>query len=174
MTYFSALVESGIVNPNTQSNFDLARRLQCTPTKASNLVFNYRLRSVATDDEKTVQKKLANATAIAKDLKNSDDNLVTLNVEDKFWRNELINRMKQLNVFTDTSFNRERLVLDASIFIEYCVELFGEDGRAIEKIIKESMKDPNLFGKGIRRLTGDAMTGTAKGAATATIAHLAS
>src|SRR5699024_6331111 len=62
MTYFSALVESGIINPNTQSNFDLARRLQCTPTKASNLVFNYRLRSVATDDEKTVQKKLANAT----------------------------------------------------------------------------------------------------------------
>lgn len=167
LAYFSALVDSGIVDPS-QSNFALARHLRCTPTKAGNLVFNYRLRSTASDGEAALQKSLAEATKVVQDRANGKAGRVTLNIEDRFWRDALVNRLKELGAFTDTSFNRERLILDADVFIQHCPDLFGEDGEAVRQAAtKAASKNRAEFVQA--KLTA----GTLRGAASVTVSALA-
>ena len=128
------MVESGLLNLEEMSNFQLARILKCSPTRASTLVFNYRLR-VTADDKQQLGAQLAKVTKIVPNQRNSRGGEVTLNVEDRFWRNELVDQLKRNGVYSDTSFNRERIVLDETSFFKACETVFGAQGK---EIIKES------------------------------------
>ena len=131
---FSALVESNLIDSNDPI-FDLARALQCTPAKASALVFNDRLRSEPFDKVEW-KKELAAATVVAS--VDVDKDLVVLNVENRFWRDALTNELKRQKVFTDTSFNRERITLDVNAFVEACDALFGEAGANLKREVKKA------------------------------------
>lgn len=161
LVVFSELIQSKIIDLETSNTFDLARRLRCSPAKASSLVFNYRLRSVSDETEESVRKKLANVTKVATDLKNSRDGAVTLNVEDRFWRNELTNRLKKAGVYTDSSFNRERIVLDESSFFKACPQLFGRAGKELEDAAKRAAKDEKAAGKIFKTLLMKMTSGAA-------------
>lgn len=143
---FTELVQAKIIDLDQMSSFELARKLRCTPTKANNLLFNHRLRE-APNDEEARQNKLADVTKIVKNTKNSNDGEVTLNVEDRFWRDELINQLKRQNIFTDTSFNRERLTLDAKLFYKACPDLFGRAGNEIANAAKSANSRRGKFAK---------------------------
>lgn len=145
---FTELVQAKIIDLDQMSNFELARKLRCTPAKANNLLFNYRLREAPNDEEAT-QKKLADVTKIVKNTKSSNDGEVTLNVEDRFWRDELINQLKRQNIFTDTSFNRERLTLDAKLFYKACPDLFGGAGNEIANAAKSANSKRGKFAKNL-------------------------
>lgn len=183
LVLFSELIQSKIIDLDTSNNFDLARRLRCSPSKASNLVFNYRLRTISAETEEDVKQKLARVTKVAVDLKNTRDGAVTLNVEDRFWRNELLNRLKKEEVFTDSTLNRERIVLDESKFFEVCPEVFGAHGVELQDAARRAAKDKKATGKILKTMMSK-MTGGAASqvgavsvkavAASASIANLAS
>lgn len=154
---FSAMITSGIIDIDSASNFSLARRLKCSPTKASSMVFNHRLRGAAENAADT-NSQLAAATKVVMNRKGSRDGEVTLNVEDRFWRSELTERLKEAGVYTDTSFNRERIILDEKSFYEVCPKVFGEAGKEIsEEAKKKSGKK--------KRFLADLMNGLSVGAA---------
>ncbi|MFT8394713.1 hypothetical protein [Propionibacterium sp.] len=143
LTIFSSLVESQILNLDL-SSFDLARSLRCTPTRANSLVFNYHLR---TSSSKNFNDELAAAVHIVKDKAAAEDHKVVLNVEQKFWREMLVNELKKHETFTDTSFNRERLTLDESQFLDACETLFGSRGEIIAKEVKKKDKGAEKVAK---------------------------
>ncbi|WP_422114737.1 hypothetical protein [Brachybacterium sp. UNK5269] len=156
---FTELVRSGIVDLDTVSNFDLARELRCSPTRASNLVFSYRLREAGEAEEYEVKQKLAEVTKIVTDLKNSRSGSVTLNVEDRFWQNELINRMKKSGVYTDSAFNRERVVVDEKSFFNACPDLFGDQGRRLKtEANKAARKKQEVLASLLKKAAGGSAT----------------
>ena len=120
------------------------------------------------------------AIRVVEDGEAARQNRVILNVEDRFWREVLIDEMKNHDVFTDSSFNRERLVLSANAFVSVCKGAFGDEGKriaaAVDKATKGAKKRP--AGEVIHALIIKAMGGAAQatGAAAAgpTIALIAS
>lgn len=154
---FEAHIRAKMIDIESLSNFELACRLQCSPSKASNLVFNYRLRNVPRKPA-DMQEKLANVTKVVTNRKNSKDGEVTLNVDDRFWRGELVNQLKKANVFADTSFNPERITLDEKHFLKACPDLFGDAGREISDAVKKANRDKGQF---FKDLMGNLATGAA-------------
>lgn len=120
-------------------------------------MFSYRLRNAPSELAYT-QKKLANVTKVVTNRKNSKDGEVTLNVEDRFWRDELVNQLKKVNVFTDTSFNRERIMLDRELFYEACPDLFGDAGSEISNAAKDAASEKRDF---VKKLMVSLSTGAA-------------
>lgn len=155
---FTELVRTRIIDIESTSIFELARKLRCSPSKASNLIFNYRLREAPNELEET-QDKLAAVTRVVTNRKNSADGEVTLNIEDRFWRDELVNQLKRVNVFTDTSFNRERITLDEKLFYKACPDLFGPAGKEIAEAAKRASSKKGKLAKQL-------MVGLATGATT--------
>ncbi|WP_281871950.1 hypothetical protein [Brachybacterium paraconglomeratum] len=125
-------MEARIINPDTPI-FRLAQNLQCTPARASNLVFNYRLRSNS-GSEDSICKNLAAATEIADIL--PDTNKIILNIEDRYWRETLIADLKSLKVFSDTSFNRERIAMPLNAFLDSMEILFGAAGVELKERVE--------------------------------------
>ena len=136
LAIFSALVDSKGINPD-QRPFKLARLLRCTPARASSLVFNYRLRTPSTEQG---GDELVGAISVVRDLEAAKKKKVVINVEQRFWREVLISKLEDSGVFTDSSFNRERLTMDEDSFIDACEKLFGEPGKEIVGAVKKSKK----------------------------------
>lgn len=154
---FSSMITSGLIDVEAASNFSLARQLKCSPTKASSMVFNHRLRGASEDADDT-SLQLAAATKVVINRKGSRDGEVTLNVEDRFWRSELIERLKKAGVYTDTSFNRERVILDEESFYAACPDVFGAAGKDISEEAKKKAGKKKQF-------LADLMKGLSTGAA---------
>lgn len=154
LALFSALVEADLVDPDDRP-FRLAKTLRCTPARASSLVFNYRLRTLSSDP---AEAGLLSAIRVVEDSEAAKQNRVILNVEDRFWREVLIDELKNHDVFTDGSFNRERLVLSAKSFVSACEKAFGEEGARIAVAVKQATKD------GKKRSTGEVIQGLISGA----------
>ena len=96
---------------------------------------------------------LLSAIRVVEDSEAAKQNRVILNVEDRFWREVLIDELKNHDVFTDGSFNRERLVLSAKSFVSACEKAFGEEGARIAAAVKQATKD------GKKRSTGEVIQG---------------
>ncbi len=131
---FSSLVTASILDIKSSSHFALAVQLRCSPTKAGNLVFNHRLRAGA-----ELGEGLWEYVAFVRNESQAASGLITLNVADRFARESLIEALKRSKVYTDTSFNRERVIMSVSAFIEACPAVFGaargaEIAKEIEKL----------------------------------------
>ncbi|WP_224278509.1 hypothetical protein [Nocardioides lacusdianchii] len=176
LAVFSALVGAELVDSDDRP-FRLAKALRCTPTRASSLVFNYRLRTLSSDPAKA---GLLRAIRVVEDNEAAKHNQVILNVEDRFWREVLIDELKNHDVFTDSSFNRERLVLSAKSFVSACEKVFGDEGEKIAAAVRRATKDGKKRqpGEVIQSLVTGALGGAAKAAGSAaarpTIEFLAS
>jgi hypothetical protein len=109
---FRAMVDSGTLDIRT-SKFDLAYQLAITPARANTLVYTYRMRQ-APD---TVLDAIVEALAIV--TIDTDAKEVVLQLEDRFLRDALIARLKEKDVYTDTSFNRELIYLHINKFSKF-------------------------------------------------------
>jgi hypothetical protein len=98
-----------------------------TPAKVSAFVYAYRVR---TQSPSTLLEDLADAIVL---VSLPDDGNVVLNVEDRYWRETLISRLKAVGVYTDTSFNRERVSVPAVKFAHVLTAVFGDRARGLSK-----------------------------------------
>lgn len=162
LAYFAALVESRLLDLENMTDFELGRQLKCTPTRASNLRFNYQIRRMGQIGTKKRKKALANHVVIvdARDIPARGETRleVILNVENRFWRNVLIEQMKKVDVFSDTSFNRERVVISARKFVENAPALFGVPPTDLQALIDDTEE---------RKPRGDVFREILRGASTA-------
>ena len=134
LALFTELVRAEIVDPDERA-FRLAQALRCSPAKANSLVFNYRLRHTTAD---SVQDGLVRAIRVVKDAEAVRHRRVILNVEQRYWREVLVDELKNHGVFTDGSFNRERLTMDAKDFLAACEAMFGDTGSALAKAVRSA------------------------------------
>jgi hypothetical protein len=123
---FVSLVEAGVVSVDAPA-FELAQQLEVTPVKVSTFVYQYRVRTQSPD---TLLNGLANAIVL---VSLPADGNVVLNVEDRYWRETLIARLKTAGVYTDTSFNRERVTVPADKFAHVLTRVFGEQAKGLSK-----------------------------------------
>ncbi|HEY1529376.1 MAG TPA: hypothetical protein VGF80_01015 [Galbitalea sp.] len=123
---FVALVDAGVVSIDAPA-FELAQQLEVTPAKVSTFVYQYRVR---TQSPETLLDDLANAIVI---VSLPADGNVVLNVEDRYWRETLVSQLKKVGVYTDTSFNRERVTVPADKFAHVLTRVFGERAKGISK-----------------------------------------
>ena len=123
---FVSLVDAGVVSVDTPA-FELAQQLEVTPAKVSTFVYQYRVR---TQSPTTLLDDLGNAIVI---VALPPDGNVVLNVEDRYWRETLISRLKTVGVYTDTSFNRERVTVPAAKFAHVLSRVFGERAKGLSK-----------------------------------------
>lgn len=176
LTYLSALVRSEIIDLDHLSNFELARKLLCTPSKASNLRFNYQIRVTENLDAATLRNALAKHTVIVEVTapieKKGKKSEVILNVENKFWQDVLISEFKKAGIYSDTSFNRERVIVDTRVFLENAHTVFGLSRESIEGLLDEDGEhEPRveLFQSALAKFTGGAIEGVGS---TVTVAAL--
>jgi hypothetical protein len=121
---FVSMVDAGVVSVDAPT-FELAQLLEVTPAKVSAFVYAYRVR---TQSPANLLDDLADAIVI---VSLPADGNVVLNVEDRYWRETLISRLKAVGVYTDTSFNRERVTVDASKFAHVLSAVFGERAKGL-------------------------------------------
>lgn len=123
---FVSLVDAGVVSIDAPA-FELAQLLEVTPAKVSAFVYAYRVR---TQSPANLLDDLAGAIVI---VSLPSDGNVVLNVEDRYWRETLISRLKSVGVYTDTSFNRERVTVPAAKFAHVLTAVFGDRARGLSK-----------------------------------------
>jgi hypothetical protein len=123
---FVALVDADVVSINAPA-FELAQQLEVTPAKVSTFVYQYRVR---TQSPATLLNDLADAIVL---VSLPPDGNVVLNVEDRYWRETLIARLKTAGVYTDTSFNRERVTVPADRFAHVLTKVFGDRAKGLAK-----------------------------------------
>lgn len=123
---FVSLVDAGVVSIDAPA-FELAQLLEVTPAKVSTFVYQYRVR---TQSPETLLDDLASAIVI---VSLPADGNVVLNVEDRYWRETLVARLKNVGVYTDTSFNRERVTVPADKFAHVLSRVFGERAKGLSK-----------------------------------------
>ena len=130
---FSALVEAGHIDLDAPA-FVTAQQLEVTPTKVGALAYAYRLRTERPDGQ---ERRLAAAIGVARVDPRGD---VVLNVEDRYWRDTLVTRLKAIGVFTDTSFNRERVTMPVAAFDRALEGVFGAEGAVLRDRIADARK----------------------------------
>jgi hypothetical protein len=123
---FVALVDAGVISVDAPA-FDLAQQLEVTPAKVSTFVYQYRVR---TQSPSSQLDDLADALVL---VSIPADGNVVLNVEDRYWRETLIARLKAVGVYTDTSFNRERVSVPADKFAHVLTAVFGDRAKGLSK-----------------------------------------
>lgn len=130
---FVALLRSGYIQINAPV-FETAQLLQVTPAKVNALNYSYRMR---TQSEQGLLTELAAAVVVvAMPL----DGNVVLNVEDRFWRDTLIARLKKADVYTDTSFNRERVSVSSEKFVDVLESVFPDNTHGLRDAVKAERK----------------------------------
>lgn len=132
-TIFVALLRAGYISVASPV-FDTAKLLQVTPAKVSALVYSYRMRSQK--DNEALEELAAAVAVVAIHL----DGNVILNVEDRYWRDTLISRLKGAGVYTDTSFNRERVSISSDKFVEVLELVFADKANGLRKAVDKERK----------------------------------
>lgn len=161
---FQALVHAGIIDLEAPL-FEIAKDLEVTPTKASNLIFSYRMRAKLSPAAAT--EELASAMKFAGVAENGKD--VVFIMEDRYWREELTARLKAHSIYTDTSFNRERVVMDGDALVRF---LQQEMKTQSTKLLSEiDAKKKALKGRRTAGTTASVVGDIAKGVLTGSIAN---
>ena len=133
----AALIHVGQIDPDAPI-YETARKLQLTTTRAESLLHGYRLRAFT--GELTLAQIAEHVYLAEFDRAN---NKLILNVESRFWREAFIHALKQKSYFTDSSFNRERLVVDLNHFLLFLAGEFQEHEliAAAKKLVKNNKSD---------------------------------
>lgn len=146
---FDGLVDAGVIDPN-RPHFEIARTLGITPGRVRGLVYAYRLAHA--DGGGDVAAILDHVRVASIDLAGD----AVLVVADDYARDALVARLKDFDVFTDGSFNRERVKVPAKAFLGALDEAFGREGelirQAVERLVAERGKGGRL------RFAGDVGT----------------
>lgn len=138
---FAGLVEAGVIDPN-RPHFEIARTLGITPGRVRGLVYAHRLAHA--DGGGDVAAILDHVRVASVDLAGD----AVLVVADDYARDALVTRLKDFDVFSDGSFNRERVKVPARAFLDALDGAFGRDGQlireAVERLVAERGKQGRL------------------------------
>ncbi|MDN4473383.1 hypothetical protein [Demequina zhanjiangensis] len=136
---FAGLVDAGYIS-DADPVFVTARKLEITPGRVKSLLYSYRM---AQDTGPGFERMLA-AVRMVSIARGGD---AVLNVEDAYWRDAFVARLKEVGVFTDRSFNSERVVLDADQFLDAFDDAFGNDGADAKARIEALLAEDDLEGR---------------------------
>lgn len=153
---FTALVDAGYLDAD-EPQFSLSRKLGITPGRVRGLMYAYRLATADGGGEITAIVDHVRVVQI------EADGDAVFNVEDAFARDAFEARLKQVDVYTDGSFNRERIIVPTEVFLAALDDAFGRDGERlrsrIEDLLAGRARDRRLkvVGDVAKKLVGDAM-----------------
>ncbi|WP_062202724.1 hypothetical protein [Demequina salsinemoris] len=136
---FAGLVAAGYVS-DADPVFVTAKRLGITPARAKSLLYGYRMTQ---DNEPGFARMLA-AVRIVSLTRGGE---AVFNVEDAYWRDAFVARLKEVGVFTDGSHNAERVVADADQFMAAFDDAFGRDGDDARARLQEMLADDARAGR---------------------------
>ncbi|MGO1973574.1 MAG: hypothetical protein ACTH2Q_11515 [Propionibacteriaceae bacterium] len=139
LAIFSAMVKADLVDPDAPV-FDLARTLECTTAKVNNLVFNHRIRLSEKDEAERLAKNVRLVEVTVDENSGTKDERLVLNVESTYWREYLIAKLKEFDAFTDSSFNRERVMVSLPVFVDHLEDVFGEHGKKWAERLDEAAR----------------------------------
>jgi hypothetical protein len=134
---FRALVSAGIVSLSS-SNFELARQLQISVARVQAIKFAYRIRDSSVDDDTLLRDGVFFVPRA------SDTQTLVFSIEDRYTREVAIARLKTVNTFTDSSFNRERLVVATGDFEEFVGVLFPKDAKELKGAVARIRRKERL------------------------------
>jgi hypothetical protein len=162
---FTGLVRAGAVDPYAPQ-FQNARQLGITPGRVRGLLYAYRLAEAGEAQE--AQVLLDRVRIVSLDPRGD----AVLNIEDAYDRDVFVATLKEHGVFTDTSFNRERVVMPAGALLDVLDGVFadapGELG-AEAASLREAAKGGELRRavlEGAGRVTGEVLNLTLRAIAT--------
>lgn len=111
---FKCLVETGAVRTD-RGIYDIARRLNVTPTKAKNLLFQWQLR-MAGDDRELENEVIENLLEVRF---SSNGKLLTFGIENPLLREKLRAMFIEKKLFPDGSFSDEIVKVPIDQFVEF-------------------------------------------------------
>jgi hypothetical protein len=126
LALFRALIDAGIIRPGMPV-FELARRLEITPSRVRGLLYRYRLETQDAD-ESLAGEITAALTRTRFEL--SADRIV-FGIEDPYLRDSLAALLKEQGVFADSSFNPETVTLSLTAFVEFADSRLTDDDRRL-------------------------------------------
>jgi len=122
---FAGLMDAGYVS-DTDPVFVTAQALGITPGRVKSLLYAYRM----AHDAGPGFARMLEAVRLVSIERGGD---AVLNVEDAYWRDAFVARLKEVGVFTDRAMNSERVVVDADQFMGAFDDAFGRDGVAAKE-----------------------------------------
>ena len=116
---FTGLIRAGAIDP-LAPQFQIARQLGITPGRVRGLLYAYRLAEAG--DTQEVAVLLDRVRLVSLDPKGD----AVLNIEDAYDRDVFTATLKEHGVFTDTSFNRERVTMPAKALLDVLDTVFAD------------------------------------------------
>jgi hypothetical protein len=124
LTLFRAFIAAGILEVNLPV-FEIARRLEITPSRVRGLLYRYRLESQ--DSEDNVLDDIT--AALTKTRFEMTADRVVFGIEDPYLRDSLAALLKEHGVFADSSFNPETVSLSLNAFVDFASDRLDDDDR---------------------------------------------
>jgi hypothetical protein len=128
---FAEMVDSGEVDL-AESRFDLALKLKVPQSKVQSLIYAYRLRR---SDYGQDLKALSDNLKL--DVARCTQEQLAFVIEDKYFKELLIARLKSTGVSTDTSFNTELIFIKSSKIAEVMAAVAGEQLSEISRGLRK-------------------------------------
>jgi hypothetical protein len=150
LALFRALVEARIIDVNTPI-FEIARRLEITPSRVRTLLYRYRLMTQGGDD--TVMEEIA--AALTKTRFELTAGHISFGIEDPYIRDSLGALLKEQGVFADTSFNPETVRLTIGAFVDFTDRRLSDDDR--ERILRALKGDTHIELNRFKRVLKDVL-----------------
>jgi len=155
LALFRAMIESDILDPSAPT-FDLARRLEITPTRVRGLVYRYRLMTQGDEDD-TLDDVVR---ALVKTRFELTGDTITFGVEDPYLRDSLAAALKQRGIFADSSFNPETVRLSLTAFVQFVDSRLGDEDR--RRILAALTHDTHVELSRFRRILKSTLAGLGK------------
>jgi hypothetical protein len=121
---FRAFIAAGILRVDMPV-FEIARRLEITPSRVRSLLYRYRLENQG-DEENSLDEIVA---ALGRTRFDLTSDRVVFGIEDPFLRDSLAALLKEHGVFADSSFNPETVTLSLAAFVDFATSRLTEDAR---------------------------------------------
>lgn len=136
---FGGLIAAGYIS-DVDPIFVTAKRLGITPGRAKSMLYSYRM----SQDTGPGFVRMLSAVRVVSLERGGD---AVLNVEDAYWRDAFVARLKEVGVFTDGSYNSERVVIDADQFLGAFDDAFGNDGAEAKQRIDSLLDESDAAGR---------------------------
>jgi hypothetical protein len=173
LALFAAMVDAGILSISTPV-FDLARRLEITPTRVRSLLYRYRLHTQGSE-ESTLDDI---AAALGRSHFELTGSRIVFGIEDPYVRDSFSALLKQQGDFADTSFNPETVSLSLDAFVSFVDARLSDDDRRelLAALQRDTPVELNLFKrvlKGVLSKLGATLMGAAAESAASDLVDVA-
>jgi hypothetical protein len=113
---FAEMKDSGILSEE-ESNFSIANKLECSKAKVDSMLYAYRTRNISGYSADLSSVDFIKVAEI-------NNEKIIFNIEEKFYRELFTDRLKSAGIYSDTSFNRERITVAGASFMKHVQDIF--------------------------------------------------